>query len=67
MWQVIKSEGVGVMESPIYDTPLIEEVWKNKDEAEKRALELWLLNTTEQERNSGWCGLHYHVQKLKPK
>lgn len=33
----------------------------NYKDAEAKANELWLANTTEEDRKSGWCALHYYV------
>lgn len=66
-YQVVEIQGVGVMESPFHSVPLLDEVFKLKLDAEKRAQDLWFINTTEEERASGWCGLHYTVIKLEIK
>jgi predicted 3-demethylubiquinone-9 3-methyltransferase (glyoxalase superfamily) len=35
----------------------------NKLEAEKEADRLWKEQTTEEDRKSGWCALHYDVKE----
>ena len=37
----------------------------NKEKAEKIANKMWLDNTTEKERKSGWCNLHYEIHEIK--
>jgi hypothetical protein len=42
-------------------------VYDNYEDAKEKANQLWLENTTEEERKSGWCTLFYHVKKLTVK
>jgi hypothetical protein len=66
MYQVIKHEGLGVMECPT-ETSGTEFIFYRKEDAEKKADELWKENTTEQDRKSGWCALHYSVREVNVK
>lgn len=62
-YQIVKVTGLGMWESryEYFPTGLF---FNDKEKAETKAKELWLENTTEQERNSGWCGLHYEVHEV---
>jgi len=62
VFEIIKIVGLGVVESPNkeFSTGLI---YHNKETADQKANELWLENTTEEDRNSGWCGLHFIVKE----
>ena len=35
--------------------------FNNYEDAKAKANELWLANTTEEDRKSGWCSLSYYV------
>jgi hypothetical protein len=65
-YQVMKVGGFGVMESPNVVTPT-EIIRLNKEDAFKEAKKKWLEETTEEDRKSGWCDLHYTVQEVEIK
>lgn len=64
MYQVMKHEGLGVVECPT-ETSGTEYIFRKKEDAEKKAKELWHSQTTKKDRESGWCALHYSVKKIK--
>lgn len=66
MYQVIKHMGLGVVECPT-TTEETEFIFYKKEDAEKKADELWKENTTKDERESGWCYINYSVKKIEIK
>lgn len=62
VYQIIKVTGLGLVESPLVYHPT-DLVFLDKNEAEETANKMFLMNTTEEERNSSWCGLFYKVQE----
>jgi hypothetical protein len=66
-YQVVRHVGLGVQECPTDTIPCVNEVYQERDKAEKRANELWLKNTTPQDRSSNWCYLHYGVKQIEIK
>jgi hypothetical protein len=63
VYEIVKLVGIGVVECPISEhrTGLI---YANKEMAKTEAERLYKENTTEQERNSGWCNLFYEVKEV---
>ncbi len=64
VFEIIEHVGLGVQECPTTSsgTGLI---FTTKEKAEIEANRLWLENTTEEQRSSGWCDLNYSVEKVK--
>ena len=60
VYAIEEQRGLGLSECPSVNYPT-EFLFFNKNVAENRAKELWLKNTTEEERKSGWCALNYIV------
>jgi hypothetical protein len=62
IFEIVKVVGLGLVESPDveYSTGLL---FFDKEMADKEADKLWKEQTTEDERKSGWCGLHFIVKK----
>ncbi len=62
VFEIVERRGLGVVEciNEDYSTGLI---FETKESADKKADELWKEKTTEKDRNSGWCGLHYIVKE----
>ena len=67
LYQIIKHEGLGVVECPTVSSAVEGEVYSDKKKAEKRADELWKKYTTESDRKSGWCPLYYSVKEINTK
>lgn len=67
IYQILEHVGLGVVEAPTITTVLPDEIYKDKQKANKRAEELWLQNTTKKDRESGWCPLHYSVKEINVK
>jgi hypothetical protein len=66
IFEIVKVVGLGLVESPQveYSTGLL---FFDKEMADKEADKLWKEQTTEDERKSGWCGLHFVVKKREVK
>ncbi len=66
IFEIVKVAGLGLVESPQveYSTGLL---FFDKEMADKEADKLWKEQTTEDERKSGWCGLHFVVKKREVK
>jgi hypothetical protein len=66
IFEIVKVVGLGLVESPNveYSTGLL---FFDKDMADKEADKLWKEQTIEDERKSGWCGLHFIVKKREVK
>jgi len=66
IFEIVKVVGLGLIESPNveYSTGLL---FFDKNEADNEANKLWKENTTEEERKSGWCGLHFIVKTREVK
>ena len=62
VYVIVEERGCGDMQSPIY-YHATEWIYEDKEDAEKKANELWISNTTEDDRKSGWCALHYNVRE----
>lgn len=67
VYEIVKEIGLGLYESPLqyFNTGLI---FKNKIDAENRANELWIENTTPEERIADsapgrWCDIHFRVHE----
>ena len=62
IYEIIRIEGLGIKEcmNRNFSTGLI---FYNKEKANKKADELWRELTTEEDRNSGWCSLHFDVEE----
>lgn len=67
IYQILRHDGIGVVESPIETSAVVGEVFKDEKEASDRADELWKKYTTEKERKSGWCPLHFSVKEIEIK
>lgn len=63
-YQIIMHQGLGVMECPTISSAIEGELFDNEQKAEQRADELWKKHTTEDERKSSWCPLHYSVKEV---
>ena len=63
-YQTIKVTGLGMIESRFeyHPTRLF---FHSKEKSEEIANNMWLKYTTEKERKSGWCDLHYEVHEVK--
>lgn len=61
VFEIVKITGLGMIECPNveYSTGLI---YRNEIDAEQEADRLWKEQTTEEDRKSGWCALHYVVK-----
>ncbi len=66
IFEIVKVVGLGLVESPQVEcsTGLL---FFDKDVADKEADKLWKEQTTEDERKSGWCGLHFVIKKREVK
>ena len=66
IFEIVKVVGLGMIESPNaeHSTGLL---FFNKEEADKEADKLWKEQTTEEDRKSGWCVLHFIVKKREVK
>ena len=66
IFEIVKVVGLGLIESPNveYSTGLL---FFDKNEADNEANKLWKEHTTEEERKSGWCGLHFIVKTREVK
>jgi hypothetical protein len=67
LYQILVHNGLGVQECPTITSALPDEIYKDKEAAEKRADDLWKLNTTEEDRKSHWCAIHYSVKQIEVK
>lgn len=61
VYEIIKLLGLGMPEyhNEYHSTGLL---YYDKEAAIAEADRLWKANTTEADRNSGWCSLHYVVK-----
>jgi len=64
VYEIIKITGLGVMECPSKTHPT-GMIYDTKEAAQNKANELWLENTTDEERKSGWCPLNYSVSEVE--
>ena len=66
IFEIVKVVGLGMIESPNveYSTGLL---FLTEEDADKEADKLWKEQTTEEDRKSGWCGLHFIVKKREIK
>ena len=62
VFEIVKITGVGVKEC-IYEEYTTGLIFHNKDDAEQEADRLWKEQTTEEDRKSGWCDLHFKVKE----
>ena len=62
IYEIVKVVGIGVKESMEieYSTGLL---YYDKVEAEQEADKMWKTQTTKEDRESGWCALHFIVKK----
>jgi hypothetical protein len=66
VFEIVKLTGLGLMESPNieHSTGLL---YKDEDIANKEADKLWKEQTSEEERKSGWCAIHFIVKERNVK
>ncbi len=60
-YTIYKQIGHGTMESNFIDT-ITEFEFISLNEAKEKAKELWDINTSEEERKSNWCGIHFYIK-----
>ena len=66
VYEIVKVTGLGVKECMCEDhsTGLL---FHDKKLAEYEADKMWKNETTEEDRKSGWCALHYEVKEREIK
>ncbi len=62
VFEVIKVIGLGIKEC-MYEEHATGLLFRSKSDAEQEADKLWKEHTTEEDRKSGWCALHYNVKE----
>jgi predicted 3-demethylubiquinone-9 3-methyltransferase (glyoxalase superfamily) len=61
VFEIVKVTGLGMKECMNVEHS-IGLIFHNKIDAEQEADRLWKEQTTEEDRKSGWCALHYIVK-----
>lgn len=62
VYEIVKVVGLGMLESPNIEHS-IGLLFSDKKDADKVADNLWKDQTSEEERKSGWCALHFIVKE----
>lgn len=64
VYEIVKVTGLGVKEC-MYEYYSLGLLYYNKGEALNNANILWEKETTDEDRNSGWCALHFAVKERR--
>jgi hypothetical protein len=62
VYEIVKVTGLGFKEC-MYEYYSLGLLYYNKEEAENNAKILWEKETTDEERNSRWCAVHFVVKE----
>lgn len=63
IYEVVRVEGLGVVESPLSADIAIGELFFDEIDAINRSTHLYLDTVSDKERNSGWCNVNYVVRE----
>jgi len=62
VYEIIEERGCGDIQCP-YTYHSMGLLYYSKETAKSKANELWLKNTTPEERKDSWCYIHYTVRE----